>query len=70
MRSNSCHIHFKDVEIQNIFLLTELSFPDQSDSDSEDDIAGSLVTKETTEMFHSMAEIASCSYEARKVGLP
>ena len=50
-------------------LFTDLSFPDQSDSDSDSDNPSAQVTMETQETFHSMAEIASCSYEARKVGI-
>lgn len=54
----------------DIFFFVDLSFPDESDSESEDeveDITG--VSMATTESFHSMAEIASCSYEARKVNI-
>ncbi|XP_053379296.1 DNA repair protein REV1-like [Mercenaria mercenaria] len=55
---------------QNISVIdADLSFPDQSDSDDDvtDDV--SVVTMATTESFHSMAEIASCSYEARQAGV-
>ena len=45
----------------------DLSFPDESESENDDDITN--VSTTTTQSFHSMAEIASCSYEARKVGI-
>ncbi|KAL4221825.1 deoxycytidyl transferase [Mactra antiquata] len=50
-------------------------FPDFSDSDDDnggnngDDNNDDTTSKTTTESFHSMAEIASCSYEARKAGV-
>ena len=42
------------------------SFPDKSDSESDEDDTTN-VTMATSDTFHSMAEIASCSYEARQV---
>lgn len=50
--------------------MEDMSFPDKSDSDS-DDVSDDVisVTRTTTESFHSMADIASCSYEARQVML-
>ena len=50
--------------------IDESDFPDLSDSDSEEDIPCGQPqhSNKTQETFHSMAEIASCSYEARQVG--
>lgn len=55
----------------NTSVSADFSFPDQSDSSSEDDVTDDIISvpKTTTEPFHSMAEIASCSYEARQAGV-
>ncbi|XP_052212164.1 DNA repair protein REV1-like [Dreissena polymorpha] len=49
-----------------------MSFPDQSESDTDDDVTDDVTDvsnfSRTSESFHSMAELASCSYEARKAG--
>ncbi|XP_052820152.1 DNA repair protein REV1-like [Mya arenaria] len=46
----------------------ELGFPDLSDSDSnEEEVEPDFAM--ATDTFHSMAEIASCSYEARQAGV-
>lgn len=48
----------------------ETNFPDLSDSDiEEEEISPAQHSVKTQETFHSMAEIASCSYEARKAGV-
>ncbi|KAH3821346.1 hypothetical protein DPMN_123109 [Dreissena polymorpha] len=50
-----------------------MSFPDQSESDTDDDVTDDVTDvsnfSRTSESFHSMAELASCSYEARKAGV-
>ncbi|KAK3580894.1 hypothetical protein CHS0354_008176 [Potamilus streckersoni] len=50
--------------------LLEHDFPDLSESESEEEEPPSkIVVLDTQEKFHSMAEIASCSYEARQAGV-
>ncbi|KAL3841317.1 hypothetical protein ACJMK2_019479 [Sinanodonta woodiana] len=55
---------------QKTAYLLEQDFPDVSESESEEEEPPTkIVVLDTHETFHSMAEIASCSYEARQAGV-